>query len=291
MSRAKNWCFTLNNYSTEDCDRLNGLSEDVVYIIYGKEVGENGTPHLQGFISFNKKKSFNVAKNVVSDRAHMEVARNCNQSITYCKKDGDYHEVGTFVISQGKRTDLDDFKDAVKNGMMDMKTVRELHSDIAMKYPGFCREYIRDNKKTKAVEDHPFREWQIRLNEMLNRPPDDRSIVFVVDTRGNSGKSWFSHFYAERHERVQVLMPGKRADLAYMLNDNIRVLFIDAPRSKQQEYIQYDFLEEVKNGYVFCPKYESCVKRMDKCHVVVMMNEHPEMTKLSADRYIIINAT
>jgi len=63
---------------------------------------------------------------------------------------------------------------------------------------------------------------------------------------------------------------------------------MDAPRSKQGEYIQYDFLEEVKNGRVFCPKYESRMKRLGKCHVVVMMNEHPDLTKLSDDRYSIV---
>lgn len=288
MSRAKNWCFTLNNYDEADCARLLIQDDKIKYLIYGKERGENGTMHLQGFVSFKDRVSFNVAKSYVSNRCHLEVARNCTQSITYCKKENDFYEVGEFTVSIGKRSDLDDFKDAVKAGMSDMKDVRELHSEVAMKYPRFCIDYLRDNRKQIPVEDHPFREWQEKLNEMLNRPPDARSIVFVVDRVGNSGKTWFAHFYSGRHEKAQVLMPGKRADLAYMLNEDIRVLFVDAPRSKNQEFIQYDFLEEVKNGYVFCPKYESCVKRLGKCHVVVLMNEHPDMTKLSQDRYIII---
>lgn len=291
MSRAKNWCFTLNNYNESDCERLLLLSTNVKYIIFGKEVGDNGTPHLQGFISFEKRVAFSIVKAHVSDRAHIEVARNSSQSIMYCKKDGNFFENGEFIIQSGKRTDLEEFKESVKNGLLDMKDVRELHSDVFAKYPCFCREYIRDNKKAKTVVDYPFRPWQEELNGILNLPPDDRTVIFVVDERGNSGKTWFAHFYAERHHRVQVLMPGKRADLAFMLDDNIRVLFVDAPRSKQQEYIQYDFLEEVKNGYVFCPKYESCVKRLDKCHVVVLMNEHPDMLKLSSDRYKIIKAS
>ena len=65
------------------------------------------------------------------------------------------------------------------------------------------------------------------------------------------------------------------------------VLF-DCPRSKQGEYIQYDFLEEVKNGYVFSGKYEPRIKRFKVPHVVVAMNEYPDMEKLSADRYNII---
>lgn len=66
-------------------------------------------------------------------------------------------------------------------------------------------------------------------------------------------------------------------------------MFVDAPRSKQGEFIQYDFLEDVKNGYVFSTKYESRVKTLDNVHVVVNMNETPDMSKLSADRYHIID--
>lgn len=76
--------------------------------------------------------------------------------------------------------------------------------------------------------------------------------------------------------------------MAYSLSEDIRVLFIDAPRSKQGEYIQYDFLEDVKNGRIFSGKYESRMKRLGPCHVVVMMNELPDMLKLSEDRYNII---
>lgn len=76
--------------------------------------------------------------------------------------------------------------------------------------------------------------------------------------------------------------------MAYALDPTIRVLFMDAPRSKQGEFIMYDFLEDLKNGFVFSSKYESRVKRLARVHIVVNMNEHPDMTKLSADRYHVI---
>ena len=85
-----------------------------------------------------------------------------------------------------------------------------------------------------------------------------------------------------------VLLPGKKADMAFMLRPDIRVVFFDAPCSKQGEFIQYVFLEEIKNGYVASPKYNSCFKRLSKVHVVVMMNESPNMLKLSLNCYVII---
>jgi len=56
-------------------------------------------------------------------------------------------------------------------------------------------------------------------------------------------------------------------------------------KSKQGDFIQYDFLEELKNGYVFSPKYESKNKSFPTPHVVVLMNEIPDKSKLSEDRY------
>jgi len=76
--------------------------------------------------------------------------------------------------------------------------------------------------------------------------------------------------------------------MAYVLDPLSKIYFFDCPRSKQGEFIQYDFLEEVKNGYVFSSKYESRNKVFPSPHVVVFMNELPDMTKLSKDRYEII---
>ena len=75
--------------------------------------------------------------------------------------------------------------------------------------------------------------------------------------------------------------------MAYVVNEDNKVFFFDCPRSKQGEFIQYDFLEELKNGFIFSPKYESRVKTLRTPHVVVLMNEYPDLEKLSADRYSI----
>lgn len=87
------------------------------------------------------------------------------------------------------------------------------------------------------------------------------------------------------HENSQIIVPGKKADMAYVVMESSRVFFFDCPRSKQGDFIQYDFLEEVKNGYIFSPKYESRIKKLATPHIVVLMNEYPDMSKLSEDRY------
>jgi len=106
-----------------------------------------------------------------------------------------------------------------------------------------------------------------------------------VDENGNKGKSWFSLYYASLHPgKVQIMKPGKKADMAYELKTDIRVFFLDCPRSRH-EVLDYDFLESLKDRLVFSPKYQSTTKVMPACHVVVLCNEMPDSTKLSHDRY------
>lgn len=288
MSRAKNWCFTLNNYTQADVDRLANLGTSAAYVVFGREVGENGTPHLQGFIAFDERKRLQQVKAVIGGNPHVEVARNIPAAIQYCKKDGDFEEVGELPGGQGRRSDLDSFKEAVKGGLMSLKEIRETHSEVYSKHRRFVYEYLADHSPDKVLEDHVKTPWQRELDDILAEDADDRTVVFVVDYQGNAGKSWYAHHYCKHHEKAQVMLPGKKADMAYALESDTTCLFVDAPRSKQGEYIQYDFLEDIKNGYVFSTKYESRVKQMSKCHVVVMMNEYPDMTKLSQDRYRII---
>jgi len=294
MSRAKNWCFTLNNYTDADIERLKGLEteESVSYCIFGKEVGESGTPHLQGFVAFKVRKTLASAV-AICGQAHFSVARNVAQSIQYCKKDGDFTEVGeASVDTQGKRSDLELFKEEVAGGVLNLKDLRENHSDVFAKYPRFCLEYVQDHQPVPELPHHDLRPWQEQLFGELILEPDPRKIIFLVDIQGNSGKTWFSHHFVGTNVRpAQVLLPGKKADMAYALDSTTTVLFVDAPRSKQGEYLQYDFLEEVKNGYVFSSKYESRIKRLAGCHVVVSMNEEPDLTKLSFDRYDIRRLT
>ena len=134
MRRApccKHWCFTLNNFSDDEEKSLQSLwsakTEGVKYLIYGKEKGEEGTPHLQGFISFEKRERFVHVKRLLSERAHIEKAQGTpKQASTYCKKEGDYVEFGDLPGGQGTRTDLQEVVTAVKAG----KSLREIADEF-----------------------------------------------------------------------------------------------------------------------------------------------------------------
>ena len=71
---GKRWCFTLNNFSDREVEVLRN-TKGVKYMVVGIECGDNGTPHLQGYVRFNKVTRFNAVKKIVGARAHVEAAR------------------------------------------------------------------------------------------------------------------------------------------------------------------------------------------------------------------------
>lgn len=99
MSKFRAFCFTLNNYTSEDVELVKQW--DCVYLIFGKEVGESGTPHLQGYVSFENQKTLSTLKKKFHKAAHWEAAKGTpKQASEYCEKDGDVFEKGTRPMSQ-----------------------------------------------------------------------------------------------------------------------------------------------------------------------------------------------
>ncbi|AUW34331.1 replication-associated protein [Circovirus sp.] len=97
-------CFTLNNYTQDEWDDL--LEQPSNYTIMGKEVGEKGTPHIQGYMEFKNPIRFDTLKKRFP-RIHVEERKGtAKQASDYCKKDSDYVEKGE-LSNQGKRSDLD----------------------------------------------------------------------------------------------------------------------------------------------------------------------------------------
>lgn len=287
--RSRSYCFTLNNYDEADVARLINLGPTVRYLVFGREVGDSGTPHLQGFIVYNNPTTFQAAKQHISNRAHLEVTRGPPEAAAnYCKKDGDFEEFGT-CPQQGKRTDLDLFKDWVA-GLGRQPTRRE----IVLEFPKLSSRCLRFAIEyasllapaPKLTDSEPRFGWQANLATELEAEPHDRKIHFIVDTVGNSGKSWFCKYALTKwFEKTQIMRIGKVADLAYAINEEKSIFLFDVPRS-QSQFLQYSVLEALKDRMVFSPKYESSFKLLQSVpHVIVFMNEEPNMDVLSADRY------
>lgn len=113
-TQMRNMFITLNNWTEEEYVKLSGM-KGVKYYVIGKECGEQGTPHLQGYFEFTGGKRLSTIKKLLP-RIHIEKRKGTpKQASDYCKKEGNYVEFGE-LSKQGERNDLNEIKDSIING-------------------------------------------------------------------------------------------------------------------------------------------------------------------------------
>ncbi len=154
MGQYRNVCFTLNNPT----EMLVFDQQAMEYLVYQEEHPTGGTYHFQGYCEFTKKLSLASAKALLGG-AHVHLERRMGsqeQAIAYCKKDDtrvahtEPYEEGE-PRQQGKRIDLEGFKDAVMAG----KRKRDLlddHVGIIARYPKFYDQLTMLNRPERTTD-------------------------------------------------------------------------------------------------------------------------------------------
>ncbi|QCX35080.1 replication-associated protein [Blackfly multicomponent virus 2] len=106
--KKRDFCWTINNPTPLDDDNVLALKShaSVRYLIVGQEKGEEGTPHLQGYVYFKNQVQFSFLKKLLP-RAHIEACRGTpDHNIAYCSKEGSFFEHGDRPISQKRKGEL-----------------------------------------------------------------------------------------------------------------------------------------------------------------------------------------
>lgn len=112
VRKSRNFSFTHNNYNDDDIKHY--LNHPLLkYVVIGEEVGESGTPHLQGTMVYRDTKELSV---VIKHHpgAHIEATISLSASIDYCKKDGKYHERGVPPVDQVEKGRVGGEKESVR---------------------------------------------------------------------------------------------------------------------------------------------------------------------------------
>lgn len=304
MAQSTEWCFTLNNWLPHQFEYLNSLYDvdrhGIAYIVIGKERGANGTPHLQGFVKFNARRRFGSVRRILGGgvfgrRIHLEHRAPRSTAFAaaqYCKKEDDYVEYGEVpqapTPGAPRRTDWERFRDYCKD-LEHRPTPRQLFEDfpgLYGRYEDRLNDIIDEYLPNPVLETREYRDWQADLADQISQEADDRSVIFVVDPQGGTGKSFFVRkFISEHFEITQRLSVGKRDDLAYAIDPKKKVFLFDIPRGNM-EFLQYGILEQLKDRMVFSPKYKSVNKILEHTpHVVIFCNEMPDLNAMTEDRY------
>lgn len=172
MTTYKRVCFTINNYSEQDVERLQQQTELYIYCIIGLEQAPTtGTPHLQGFINFQRNHRFNRIRSIIGENSHVEKAYGTDeQNKHYCSKSRILFEYGE-PQQQGKRNDLDDVVEALKQNTSIM--------DINRRYTKTFIRYHRGIERSSQIM-----QWELGRNF--------KTKVYILFGETGTGKSYLA---------------------------------------------------------------------------------------------------
>lgn len=271
------WFLTICNY-TELLYNAICNSEKIRYLVIGREIcPTTGTPHIHFFIYYKNDVSFTQMKKRFPT-AHIEVCRKFKACSDYCKKDGDFLELGE-IPSQGARKDLELVKDQILNG-------RKV-DDIVIQEPILYHQYgrtlhkIEDIVNRKKIRDTPtagvwyyghtgsgksklafnkFSDathyvWNLKNN--WNDGYNQQDIVILDDFRGQLTFSELLNmcdmnntFFAERRGRERLTFISKQVIITSSLNPHSVYKNLDANDKWEQFYRRFRVYDiEIKKKF------------------------------------------
>ena len=221
---------------------------------------------------------------------------------TYCEKEGNVLlEIGTPNEHYEHNNNTSNAVYDIAQKMADGECVATICED-----PAQCKIYTRHFKAIERIthsitqktmrqhvmdngKDIKWKVWQQKIIKILLKQPDERTVHWVYEDVGNTGKTFLTRYIMSAHPSCICFENAKSADLKYAYNGENIVLF-DLSRSSEHIF-NYEALESLKNGRMFSPKYESASKLYHIPHVVVFANFISDKMRLSMDRWNIIHIT
>jgi len=254
------WCFTYNNYELDDIKKI----EEVLTLLckcycFKKEIGAEGTNHLQGHITLLKKCCLNgLKKHDIFSKFHWEVKKGSEieNDIYICKSE----------------TSLD-------NVIYQYGYIKKLHIIQPLKLITILR---------------PFQQQVI---DLINKK-DDRTIHWIYDETGFSGKTQLMKYIAYYYNSI-CCSSGKDSDIYNLfwnyidgkeknviLLNNLDCFIYNVARN--HTFKQYTLLENIKDGYLNNTKYETGSMNFNGPSIVILANHLPDKTAMTMDRWNII---
>ncbi len=236
---SRDWCFTLNNYTLEEEGDVQSFVANklAVFVAMQREVGDKGTPHLQGVLVAPSPCRITHVRKLIP-RAHWERRLGTlSEALAYAIKDDTREEGATpFVdgkrpVGQGKRSDLRTIGRMVVGGYQDY--------DVSYDFPG---QFIRYHKGIRALRQvHQSHAGRLRNVQVYFGPTgvgktslaiaqaNKRGSVYYLSS-GNSKNIWFDHYSGQTTIIVD--------DFFGWLRYSFMLRFLD----------RYPFLMETKGG-------------------------------------------
>lgn len=240
------FCLTFNNYSMTDYENIvnwsNGHCEKW---IIGREVGENGTPHLQIWFKTKKRMRFSELKNLpFFYKCHIEKAKGSEEdNIEYCSKEGCYLHSMNINIKEEVNviTDLYPWHEDLADILINCKSDRAIH-------------WIYDPKGSNG---------KTQLLKYLVK-----NYNFLL---GGGGK---------KENIINIVFNNQ----SYMQRKGLKCCIFDVPRCNKGG-ISYAALESIKDGVIINHKFETGTFICNSPTICVLSNDLPNIKMLTEDRW------
>ncbi|GIX87261.1 ATP-dependent helicase Rep [Caerostris extrusa] len=128
---AKRWCFTINNPHVNDHPSIWLHGHENYGFQY--EIGENNTPHVQGFVCFTERRSLQQVKQL-HGTSHWETMKgSIKQNIEYCSK----RETSIRPTGTGKTGQIRGLLNVIfrENGLFDVLMLQLIINNLLHKIP------------------------------------------------------------------------------------------------------------------------------------------------------------
>ena len=148
--------------------------------------------------------------------------------------------------------------------------------------------------------DVELKPWQKELLEYTNNPTQ-RQIIWVVGKSCGEGKSWFQKYvkslYGTRKVVSGINLRANTASICHVLSKQPLstadiFLFNIGKAKKKTDSVNYEVLEDLKDGDAFAAKYNSQQLKIRTPNVVmVFSNVKPDTNQLAMDRWKLLYIT
>ena len=274
--------------------RCNNLKRHLQVHIRFKETVDQNTKGDHSAVVCNdtlhSKDDIKLGRNQNGQDSEKDECNNENEQMT----EGKYLQTNTEGLRKRMIVKDKEYTDKVKLGGEVYEIILEnqinqtsLDQDLKEALNIFMQE-----RKDFNVGEFELRPWQKDLMKLMNEPTK-RQVIWIKGRAGNEGKSWMQEYiqsYYGTKRVVKLAAKNKTSNIAQVLRKQqlatTDIFMFNDARSKNHETVNYEMLENIKDGQAEASKYNSeIIKFRTPNIVVVFSNENPERKELSSDRW------
>nr|YP_010283277.1 hypothetical protein MKU01_pgp097 [Psammodictyon constrictum]ULD16396.1 hypothetical protein [Psammodictyon constrictum] len=232
---------------------------------------ETSIPHYQLAIKANslctKKKVLEALEKEIEGHINVQIQFNLDDMKNYCSKETNF--------------------------------ISEQYSGKIYKHQ-WRMDFLERKPQLKEVLDNPYIWQKFVRRELLDNLPDDRTVDWIIDPIGNTGKSSFARAYVseipidgilmkiDNLDRMELTLIKKIENYRMKYYKDPKVIFFDFPRASDPSKIisATALMEDAKSGHLettFGDKHKEI--EISDVHIVVLSNNAPDLSVLSVDRW------